>query len=68
MTDEVTARTARGNPTPARATRAPRWPGRGRSGCEITLLVSKSCRYKIPLDKVAGSTLLDHLAMWTWVP
>ncbi|MGB6163197.1 MAG: hypothetical protein WBF75_11625 [Pseudonocardiaceae bacterium] len=68
MTDDTTARTARGNPTPTRAPRAPRRLHRDRSGCEITLVVSKSSQNTTSLDKVAVSALLDHLAMWTWVP
>ena len=63
MTDDATARTARGNPRPTRATRAPRRPHRDRSGCEITLLVSKGCQNTTPLDKVAVSA---HRAATPW--
>jgi hypothetical protein len=68
MTDDTTARTARGNPRPTRATRAPRRLRRDRSGCEITLLVSKSCQNTTPFDKVAVSALLEVLAMERWLP
>jgi hypothetical protein len=68
MTDDTTARTTRGNPRPTRATRAPRRPHPDRSGCEITLLVSTNCQNTTPLDTVAVSALLEHLARGRRLP
>jgi hypothetical protein len=62
MTDDPTARTPHGNPTPARAPRAPRRPHPDQ--CEITLLVITSRQNTTPLDTVTVSALLKALATW----
>ncbi|MGH3869336.1 MAG: hypothetical protein ACRDQ4_25165 [Pseudonocardiaceae bacterium] len=66
MTDDPSARTARGNPRPTRAPRAPRRPHPDQG--EITLLVSTSSQDTNPLDKLALSALLKVLARGMWLP
>lgn len=66
MTDDPTARTARGNPRPTQATHAPRRPHPDR--CEITLLVSTNCQNTTPLDTLAVSALLEFLTMGRRLP
>jgi hypothetical protein len=67
MTDDPTARTPRGNPRPARATRAPRRPHPDQ--CEVTLLVSTSYQQNTTsLNTVVVSALLEVLARGRRLP